>query len=100
MSCPSFSGRQLEDAPQHVRSVKIWMASKKLPARAALPLPVDGERSMAEISYFASTLKEGAMLWFNSLTISIAVPVVPNAIGTLAALCAAFEAHYLFVLFF
>jgi len=72
------------------------MASKKLPARAALPLPVDGERSMAEISYFASTLKEGAMLWFNSLTVGIAVPVVPGTIGTLTDLCAAFEAHYLF----
>jgi len=58
------------------------MASEKLPARAALPLPVDGERSMAEKSYFASTLKEGDMLWFNGLMISIAIPVVVGAIGT------------------
>jgi len=72
------------------------MASKKLPARAALLFPVDSERSMAEILYFASTLKEEAMLWFNSLTISIAIPVVIGAIGTLEDRCAAFEAHYLF----
>jgi len=51
---------------------------------------------MAEISYFASTLREGAMLWFNSLTISNEAPVVVGAIGTLAELCEAFEAHYLF----
>jgi len=36
------------------------------------------------------------MLWFNSLNISNAVPVVMGAIGTLADLCAVFEAHYLF----
>jgi len=97
MSCPTFSGRQFEEAPQHVKRVRIYIACKKLPARAALPLPVDGECHMAEISYFAFTLRKGATLWFNSLTISNAVPVVVvRAIWTLEAICAAFEAHYLF----
>jgi len=72
------------------------MACKKLPLRAALLLLVYGERHMPEISYFASTLPEGATLWFNSLTINNAMPVVAGPIGTLEAICAAFEAHYLF----
>jgi len=94
MSIPMFFGRQLEDAPQHVQSVKLWMACKKLPPRAALPLPVDGERHMAEIFYFASTLREEATLWFNSLTIGVSNPVMVRAFGTLEYLCLAFEAHW------
>jgi len=52
---------------------------------------------MAEISNFASTLKGGAALWYNTLTIEVdpAVAVAGN-IGPLAMLCTAFEAQYLF----
>jgi len=54
---------------------------------------------MAEISYFASTIKDKATLWFNSLTIEVdpaAQVAATNPIGTLVALCAAFEAQLLF----
>jgi len=84
MACPTFPGRQLVDPPQHAKNVRLWMVCKKLPARTPMAVPVDGERNMAEISYFASTLKVGATLWLNSLTIDMA-PAVIGAIGTLTA---------------
>jgi len=31
MSFPTFSGRQLENAPQHCKNAKLWMACKKHP---------------------------------------------------------------------
>jgi len=60
-------------------------------------VPADAERNMAEISYFSSTLQGSAALWFNTLTIEVnpAVAVAGN-IGTLAALCSAFQAQYFF----
>jgi len=66
MSCPTFSGRQLDDAPLHSRNVKLWIATKKLPARAAMAgaVPADAERTMAQIGYFSFTLREAATLWF------------------------------------
>jgi len=72
------------------------MACKKLPARTLAGTPIDGERNKAEISYFASTLKERAAFWFNGLTIEVDLAVISKRIGKLAALCTAFEAQYLF----
>jgi len=54
---------------------------------------------MAEISYFASTLREGATLCFNELTIEVdpALHVARDgAIGTLAPQCTRFDAQFLF----
>jgi len=50
---------------------------------------------MAEISYFYSSLKGSAVLWFNTLSID-PVMAVAGSIGILASLCTAFEAQYLF----
>jgi len=52
MSCPTFSGRQLDDAVLHVRTFKLWLSTKKLPARAPAlhGLLLDEERLTAEIS--------------------------------------------------
>jgi len=53
MSCPTFSGRQLENAPQHCKNAKLWMACKKLPAHTAAVArtgAADADRNMAEIS--------------------------------------------------
>jgi len=73
MSAPVFSRKQLDDAVQHVRNFKLWLSTKKLPARAATAngLPVDAERLTAEISYFAPTLKDSATLWFNNLIFDV-----------------------------
>jgi len=92
----TFLGRQLDDASQHSRNVKLWIATKKLQARVAMVgvVPADAERTMAEIAYFASTLKNAAALWFNWLTVN-AVPAV-GVISSLDLLVAAFEAHFEF----
>jgi len=69
-----------------------------LPAYAPLPTnPANGEKNLAEIAYFASMLTGAALLWFNRLTIEVgpAVAVVGD-IGTLAALCTAFQGQFLF----
>jgi len=98
MAVPSFSGRRLEDSILHCKNVRVYIACKKLPPRTAVGVvPADAEDNMAEISYFSSTLKKNAALWFNTLTIEVnpAVAVAGN-IGSLAALCTAFEAHYRF----
>jgi len=52
MSCSTFSGKQLDDAVLHVRSFKLWLSTKKLPARAAAAngLVIDEKRNTAEIS--------------------------------------------------
>jgi len=57
---------------------------------------VDEERNTAEISYFASSLKDSATLWFNNLTIDVNPGHVAAAIGNLTELCAAFQLHFLF----
>jgi len=78
------------------------MAFKKLPAHTAAVVggaAANSKKNMAEISYFASILKDGATLWFNSLTIEVdpaAQVAATNRIGTLVALCAVFEAQFFF----
>jgi len=64
MSCPMFSGKQLDDAVQLVRNFNLWRSTKNLPASAAAVanLHVDAEKNKAEISYFAATLKDSATL--------------------------------------
>jgi len=76
----------------------LWLSTKKLPARAAAGagLFVDEERNTAEISYFQSSLRESAVLWFNNLTINVDPGHPVGRIGTLAELCTAFELHFLF----
>jgi len=99
MACPTFSDKQLEDAIQHVKSAKLWIACKKLPARAAAVgnLPVDAESNTAEISYFASTLRAAATFWFNGQTMDVdPANAASGVIRALDALCTAFQAHYLF----
>jgi len=96
MSEPTFSGRQIYDALQHSRNMKLWIATKKLPARAALmgAVPADAEKTMAEIAYFFSTLKDAAALRFNGLTLNV-VPAA-GVISSLDLLVAAFNAHFAF----
>jgi len=86
----------LDDAPQHSCNVKLWIATKKLPARAAGvgAVPADAKRTMAETAYFASTLKDAAALWFNGLTVN-AVPAA-GVISSLDLLVAAFESQFAF----
>jgi len=36
-------------------------------------MPADAERTMAEIAYFASTLKDAAAVWFNGLTVNAVI---------------------------
>jgi len=51
-----FYGRHLENTEQHVINFKLWLSTKKLPA--AVNPPVAGEdRDMAQIAYFANTLR-------------------------------------------
>jgi len=93
MSCPTFSVRELDDAVLHVRTFKIWLNTKKLPARAAAlhGLLLDEERLTAEISYFASSLRDSATLWFNNLVINVDIAYPARTIGNLTELCAAFH---------
>jgi len=53
MACSTFAGKQFEDAVQHVRTFRLWLSTKKLPARAAAlhGLMVDAELITAEISF-------------------------------------------------
>jgi len=106
MPRPMFSGRQLDDATLHSRNVKLWIATKKLPARAAAiavagavgaagyvaAVPADAKKTMAEISYFSSMFKDAATLWFNGLTIDV-VPAV-GVISSLNLLVAALETQF------
>jgi len=64
MSCSTFSGKQLDDADLHVRTFKLWLSTKKLPAKAAAAhgMVVNEERNTAEISYFASSLRDSATI--------------------------------------
>jgi len=57
-------------------------------------VPSDAEKTMAEIAYVASTLRDAATLWFKGLTIN---PVAgAGVIATLDALIAAFELQFAF----
>jgi len=98
MSCSTFSGKQLDDAVLHMRTFKLWLSTKKLPSRAmaANGSPIDAEQNTAEISYFASFLRNSATLWFNNLTIDVDPAHAANAIGNLTKLCTAFHLHFLF----
>jgi len=98
MSCSTFSGRQLDDADLHVRTFKLWLSTKKLPARAvaAHGMVVDEERNTAEISYFASSLRDAATLWFNNLVINVDPAHAAGVIGNLTELCGAFQLHFIF----
>jgi len=60
MSCTTFSGKQLDDADLHVRTLKLWLSTKKLPARSAAAhcMVINEERNTAEISHFASSLRD------------------------------------------
>jgi len=96
ISIPSFSGRHLEDLILNSKNVRLYIATKNLPSHTVKGIvTADEERNMSEISYFSSTLRGSAALWFNTLTIDPAVAVAGN-IGTLAALCTTFEEQYLF----
>jgi len=96
LSAPTFEGKHLEDAVLHCKNVRLYIAIKQLPAYALLPTNhVSGERNMAEIAYFASKITGAALHWFNGLTIEVDLAVaVVGDIGTLAALCKAFQAQY------
>jgi len=95
MSAPTFEGRNLDDPVLHCKNVRLYIACKRLPASA--PRPINGERNLAEIAYFSSTLTGSALLWFNGLTIEVDPAVaVAGDIGTLATLCTAFQAQFLF----
>jgi len=98
MSCPIFSGRQLDDAVLHVRIFKLWLSTKKLPARAAAlhGLLLDEERLTAEIFHFASSLRDSATLWFNNLVFNVDAAHPASTIGNLTELCAAFQLHFIF----
>jgi len=98
MSCLTFSSKQLDDAVLHVRTFILWLSTKKLPARAAAVngLVIDEERNTAEISYFASSLRDSAILWFNNLINNVDPAHPAGAIGNLTELCAAFQLHFLF----
>jgi len=89
MACSTFSGKQLDDAVLHVRTFKLWLSTKKLPARAAAlnGLLVNEERNTAEISYFRSSLCESALLWFNNLTINVDPAHPVGAIGNHRIMC-------------
>jgi len=98
MSAPRFEGRNLDDPVLHCKNVRLYIACKRLSAYALLRAnPVNSERNLAEIAYFISTLTGSALLWFNGLTIEVDPAVaVAGDIGTLAALCKAFQAQFLF----
>jgi len=98
MSCSTFSGKQLDDAVLHERSFKRRLITIKIPARAAAGhgLVVDEERNTAEISYFQSSLRDSAILWFNNLVINVDPAHPVCAIGNLTELCGAFQLHFLF----
>jgi len=83
-----FYGRHLENAEQHVKNFTLWLATKKLLA-IANPVVIGGERDMAQIAYFASTLRERATLWFNAQDI-------PGTFKTLALVTAPFFTYFLF----
>jgi len=99
MESPTFSGRTLDVPILHTKSTKLWISCLRLPAQAGVVgnITADADRNSAGIGFFASTLRDSAMLWFNSLTINIDPVVAPApAIGTLDALCTAFQAQFLF----
>jgi len=98
MSCSTFSGKQLYDAVLHVRTFKLWLSTNKLMARAAAAnrIVIDEERNTAKISYFASSWRDSAILWYNNLTINVDPGHAAGAIGNLTELCAAFQLHFLF----
>jgi len=83
-----FYGRHLENAEQHVKTFTLWLATKKLPAPLAAPA-VGDPRDIAEIAFFASTLRDGAILWFNA-------HAIPATMNTLALVKAAFLLHFVF----
>jgi len=96
-ACPVFSGRQLDDPPQLSRNFKLWIATKKLSAHTPVAgaVPADAERKMAEIAYFAFTLRDAANIWFNGLTNNQVAGAGVTA--TLDALLAAFQQQFAFV---
>jgi len=96
MACPTFAGHQLDDAPQHSHNVNLWITTKKLPAHTPVAgaIPADAERTMAEIAYFASTLRDAATLWFHGLNVNTAPAA--EFISMLNALIAAFELQFAF----
>jgi len=98
IACSTFAGKQLEDAIQHVRTFRLWLSTKKLPSRVAAfhGMTIDMERITAEISYFASSLRDSATLWFNNLVINVDPAHPAGTIGTLAELCTAFQVHFIF----
>jgi len=83
-----FYGCHLENAEQHVKNFTLWLAQKKLPAVLAAPAAGD-PRDIAEIAFFASTLRECAILWFNAQPI-------PATMNTLVLVTAAFFLHFVF----
>jgi len=80
MSCSTFS-----------RAINI-------PARAAAAhgMEIDEEWNTAEISYFASSLRDSATLWFNNLVNIVDPAHAAGVLGNLTELCAAFELHFFF----
>jgi len=98
MSCPTFSGRQLDDAILHVRTFKLWLSTRKLLARAPAlyGLLLNEERLKVEISYFASSQRDSATLWFNNLVINVDAAHSAGTIETLTELCAALQPHFIF----
>jgi len=93
-----FCGRLLDDVVFHVLNFDLWLCTKKLPARAAAlhSKHIDEEWIRAEISYFQSTLRDAATLWFDNLIINVDPACPAGNIGTLAELVAAFQVHFLF----
>jgi len=65
-------------------------------AAAAHGMVVDEERNTAEISYFASLLRDSATLWFNDLAINVDPAHPASTIKNLTELCAAFQLHFIF----
>jgi hypothetical protein len=92
-----FHGRHLEDAGQHVKMVRLWLATRKPPAAPAPDgnnVPRYNQRDQALISYFASTLKDTAFTWFNTLTLG--ANAAPANVGTVDELIELFEIRFQF----
>jgi hypothetical protein len=92
-----FHGRHLEDARQHVKMIQLWLTTRKpppIPAADAVTglVPRYNERDQALMSFFASTLKDAAFTWFNTLILG---PAVEN-IGTVNQLITEFELRFRF----
>jgi len=84
-----FYGRHLEDSAQHVKNVKLWLATKKHPAHDNPPSAGDAHH-IASIAYFASSLKEAA--WLNSERVGTA----PDTIRTFDQLVTSFLLQFAF----